>query len=1448
MKDLKLKTFSLCPKTFHQNSKNADLISERQPRTRIPSEASPEEFWQAMKNVIALQNQARPLLKAPRKADLPLSFSQERQWFLDRLHSGSSSYNLPLALQVKGQLNVAALESSFKEILCRHEALRTTFTCVDGRPIQVIHPNIPFKLSNLDFTTLENPQSKLEEFILEESRQPFDLTQGPLLRATLVHLSEEEYVITIVVHHIVFDKWSEGVLLRELEILYKAFSSGSPLPLPELAIQYVDFAIWQRQLLESEALKSQLDYWKEQLSGSLPVLQLPTDFAPSAVASNSGAKVSIVLSKALTDSLEALSRKEGSTLFMTLLAAFKTLLYHYCGQEDIIIGSPIGNRTQLGLQGIIGFFLNTLVLRTNLRGNPTFRQLLGRVREVALGAFAHQHLPFEKLVEELQPERDLNRTPFFDVMLNFINTPRTRLELPDCEVSSLDLSEPESNFTMTLYAEEHSGQLNLRLVYRQDLFSADRMVSLLNQFKFLLVAIVENPDFPIQDYSLVTPECHSVLPDPNTVLPEPQYESIATLFKSWVTGTPDGQAIAQGDRAWSYGELGERAEAIARMLVNQGIQPGDVVAVSGCRSFGLMASMMGVLLSGGVLLTLDRNLPLLRQQIMLQEAKAKNILYIGALRSEDEWLREFPNFICVDQDKGRGVSSSNTAVDRDAIALPELSPNDPAYIFFTSGTTGVPKGVLGSHKGLSHFLTWQRQTFSVTPQDRSAQLTGLSFDVVLRDVFLALTSGATLCLPTENEDLSPNRILPWMEREQITLLHTVPSLAKSWLLNVPSGVSLSSLRCVFFAGEPLTDTLVRRWRETFPDAGEIVNLYGPTETTMAKCCYRVPAEPLSGVQPVGWPIPETQALILAESDRLCGIGEPGEIAIRTLFRTLGYINAFEENRDRFFKNPFREDAGDLLYRTGDRGRYRPDGAIEILGRVDNEVKIAGVRIQPGEIEKVLSQHPAVRETVVIARADEQSEKKLVAYIIAQPDRTPEIDELRRFLKKQLSDYMVPSAFVMLEAFPLTPNGKIDRRALPEPNSVRQQEKTAIAARDELEFKLTKIWETVLGIPEIGVKDNFFDLGGHSLLAVRLFCEIEKTFGKDLPLATLFQAPTVEQLAKILRQQGSSVPWSSLVPIQQNGSKPTLFCVHAIGGNILSFKQLTLHLDRDRPVYGLQARGLDKKEVPFTRIEDMAAHYIEEIVTLQPHGPYFLAGHSFGGTVAFEMARQLRSRGEKVALLALLDAHCFSLDKKPQSFIQFVRIHLRNFGRLTPKNKLKYVRERVQWHIKKAKMSYKEYLQSQQVESVPCFNILEANVQAAKNYVPQVYSGRVTLLRSSEQSPKCFHDPQLGWGDFAGEGVEIHEISGPHESIMTEPYIRVLAEKMNLCLEKAEAAIANEQVSDVDRQGEKNEPFSHSQLSPCSSQEPSQVLSMSQPGRMPLKKPWEPPSKALNFTP
>jgi amino acid adenylation domain-containing protein len=1322
-----------------------------------------------------------------RTKDLPLSFSQQRLWFLDRIEPNSSSYNIPEAVELAGSLDLQILQQALDAIVSHHEVIRTNYLTVDDNPIQVINLPAPVKLEIVDLQQVHpsEQQAQVEKYLYQASRKPFNLATDLMLRCCLVKLAPNQHVFLATMHHIASDAWSMGLFWQQLGQVYNAYSAHQPNPLVPLQIQYADYAVWQREWLSGEVITQQLDYWKQQLINVNPILELPTDYPRPAIQTYAGKITSLDLSPQLTADLKALCRQEGATLFMTLLAAFQTLISRHSGQADFIIASPIAGRNRTEVEGLIGFFINTLLLNADLSGNPSFQSLLSRVRTTALGAYAHQDVPFEKLIEELNPRRDLSRNPLFQVLFNMLNVEHVNLNLDGLTVAPITIAEANSKFDLTLYVKEQDRQIHFDLAYNTDLFAPARMVEMLAQFEQLLTQIVANPAQQIQSYSLITPAAQSLLPNPRIALEQPEFDPITTTFTNWATQTPNQAAIIQAARTWTYQELATAAQNIAHRLRANQLSIGTTVAVTGDRSFGLIASMLGVLLSGGVLLNIDPKLPVARQELMLATAGAKYLLAVGENGSLANLSAEI-EILTINPDTAK-ISDLKPILD--PIAAPITLPLDAAaYIFFTSGTTGVPKAVLGTHQGLAHFLTWQRQTFSIVPEDRAAQLTGLSFDVVLRDIFLPLTSGATLCLPASTEDLTPGSILPWMERQQITILHTVPTLAQSWLINVPPDVSLRSLRRIFFAGEPLRDTLINQWRETFPTAGEIINLYGPTETTLAKCYYPVPVDIRPGIQPVGITLPQTQALLFSPDRQLCGIGETGEIAIRTPFRTKGYLNGSTEHQSQFIDNRFRSEAtADHIYLTGDRGRYLPDGTLEILGRIDRQVKIRGVRIEPGEIAAVLDKHPQIQVTVVIAREDIPGDKRLVAYFVPTQPNIPTTSELRQFLNQQLPEYMVPSAFVMLTNLPLTANGKIDRQALPAPDlSSAKSTPDFVAAKDEFEVQLTKIWEQVLGVRSISITDNFFELGGHSLLAIRLFSEIEQIWGKNLPLATLFQAQTIEKLANLLRQEGWSAPYSSLVPIQPEGTKPPLFCVHPIGGNVLEYYSLAAHLGKEQPVYGLQSLGLDGKVTPLRSVEAMATHYITEMKIIQPHGPYCLVGYSFAGLIVYEIAQQLDRQGEKVALLVLLDRVSPTFIPKRLSLINSIRFHLYHLWLLDFRGRLRYVTDRIKYRYM-YKGAFREYMIGEWDSNLSpeYVDVFDANLQASENYQAQVYSGNLILFRCQIQLQNQALLPNLGWCDLVTGKIDVYPVKSPHHDMLREPNVRHLAAKLKLCIERSQ---------------------------------------------------------------
>ncbi|MCT7950209.1 amino acid adenylation domain-containing protein [Ancylothrix sp. C2] len=1347
----------------------------------------------------------------------PLSFAQQRLWFLEQIEPGNSVYNETISLRIKGELNITALEYSINEIISRHEILRTTFVSLKGEAFQVISNDEKLALSVTKISGLSpsEKEKKCDKLRSQLVKQTFDLTKWPLMRANLFQFEENEFVLFLVLHHLITDGWSSDRFIREMAAIYEAYLADQPASLPELPIQYADFASWQKQWLSGEVLNRQISYWKKQLSGPLPVLELPIDYPRPAIQSFVGAKESLMLSKPVSDQINRFCQQQEVTLFMTLLAGFQILLYRHTGQEDILIGSPIAGRNRAEIENLIGFFINTLVFRNQLDENSTFHKLLQRVRRVALDAYAHQDLPFEKLVEELQPDRDLSRTPVFQVFFNLLNFGIKTIDVAGLTWETLPRPEAEAKFDLTLYAREKSEVIQLEFVYNAGLFTSARIKEMLIQLSAIIEQAVNNSETKINQFSLVTVEAQKLLPHPEQFFNIEQQLPIHQLFGQQAQRVPQQAAVSDERQTWNYQELDTTSNQLANYLLQNGIESQEIIAIYAHRSAALVCGLLGVLKAGAAFLILDAKYPPERLIDCIKIAQPKAWIQMEAAGEMPEKLQEFIEAFSwkVNGFLPKTLGQIQNLFKEFSNELPakEIKEDNLAYVAFTSGSTGQPKGILGTHGPVSHFLKWHTQTFKFDESDRFSMLSGLSHDPLLRDIFTPLSIGACLHIPNPDKILTPTWLGDWIQQCKITVVHLTPAMGEI----LTSGVKqpLTSLRYLFFGGDVLTVQEIKKIQKIATSA-TCVNFYGATETPQAMGYYI--ANDLSYLEqneqakiPIGRGIKDVQLLILNSSQQLAGIGELGEIYIRTPYLAKAYLGDQTLTQQRFITNSLTNIAEDRLYKTGDLGRYLPGGEIVIAGRADNQIKIRGFRIEPAEIETLLNRHPNIQQSAVIARSVTSSaDKYLVAYIVINAQQIESkthsqeliIEEIRNFLKEKLPDYMIPSFIVILDTLPLTPNGKLDRRALPAPEFSKTPEKESFtSARDEIETQLVEIWQKTLGVQPISVKDNYFELGGHSLLAVRLFSQIEETFNKKLPLAVLFQAPTIEQIAQILRQRNSSFSWETLVPIQTKGSKPPLFCVHAIGGNVLSYMGLAIYLGPDQPIYGLQARGLDGQQPPHTKMEDMAADYIKEMRNVQPQGPYFLAGHSLGGLIAFEIAQQLVAAGETVAFLGMFDSFSPTLfNKETPPFSYQMSIHKLNLSRLQGLQKVTYITDRVYWKIKpyiqkinnQFNLGLDRFLEEKfgggiSINQVKSFqHIEEANREAAKNYSPGIYSGKITLFQAIERPTNKYHYPLLGWEEFTESGVEVVEVPGHHKTLILEPYIRFLAEKLKLCLEKA----------------------------------------------------------------
>lgn len=1345
-------------------------------------------------HITKLQNEPRKnythsqIIPVSRNGNLPLSFSQKRLWFQNQLDGSSAAYNIPVTIQLDGNLNLNALQRAVETIVQRHEILRTSFRSVDGVPDQVITPEFRTAIDKTDLRAISGTaqMDELQRLLVSEAQRPFDLGQLPLFRTFLFQLSAESHVFLLNFHHIIYDGWSIDCLTNEISALYEAFSLERPNPLPELPIQYADFSQWQQQRLTGETLDNLASYWRRQMDGAPAQLELPTDRPRPPVQNFRGRSHFFSLDPELALNLQTLSQESGVTLFMTLLAAYAAMLSNYSRQEDIVIGCPAANRSRSELESLIGFFVNTLPMRVQMHENPTFLDLLARVRDVSVNAYEHQDLPFEKIVEDLNPERSLSYSPIFQAMFSMQNAPMANLQLPGITVNHVQLERGTSMFDMTLWITETDSGLKGEWEYNSDLFESVTIDRMAAHFETLLKSAVEDPARQLSQLSLLPDAEQKLLAAWNDTKKEyPECKSIHQLFEEQVERTPNAVALIFEDQQLTYLELNIRANKLAHHLRKSAVKPDVLVGICVERSIEMIVGILAVLKAGGAYVPLDPAYPQERIRQMLADSQAPVLLTQDKLVDDLKHYRG--KIVRLDGDAKR------IAQETDKNPVPWAEPNSLAYVIYTSGSTGKPNGVAIEHRSTVALLQWANTVF--TPEQLKGVLasTSMCFDLSVYEMFAPLSFGGTVILV---ESIMHLPVAP--AANEVTLINTVPS-AITELLRM-KGIP-ASVRTVNLAGEPLKTSLVKQIYE-LGTVKKVYDLYGPTEdTTYSTFTLRD-----TGPATIGRPVSNGYAYLLDRHLQPVPIGVPGELYLGGDGLARCYLNQPELTAERFIKDPFSVVPDARIYKTGDLARYRPTGEIEYLGRIDNQVKIRGFRIELGEIENTLSAHPDLKETVVIAREDLPGDKRLAAYFVPKRAPSPKAGDLRDYLKQTLPDYMVPSTFIELDEMPLTTNGKIDRKMLPAPSTaLSEAERGFVSHRDSMEQRLVRIWEKLLNVQPIGIHDNFFELGGHSLQAIRMFAEIEQSFGKNIPLATLFGAGTIEKLACILRHDGWTAPESSLVPIQPNGTKRPFFCIHAKGGNVLFYRDLARHMGTDQPFYGLQARRLGGRQVGHATVEEMAEFYINEIRMLQPEGPYYIGGSSFGGLAALEIAQQLHTQGQQVALLALMDTSAPGYPKllpettafmaRIYGYVRRIEHHRDSLMAFSWSERSHYILEKLEkvklQYRRKLNNTYKKiarkfYQNVKKTGSIPknYVQIEDQIEQAGLDYAPMPYSDKIILFRATNQPLGIVPDPTLGWKEVAVGGLEIHEVPGHHGSIIAEPYVRVLAEQLGLCIDMA----------------------------------------------------------------
>jgi amino acid adenylation domain-containing protein len=1039
----------------------------------------------------------------------PTSFAQQRLWFLDQLDPGNAAYNLARVIRIVGALDVSALTAAIQALVCRHDGLRTVFTSINDEPFQSVLPALAVDLPIIDLSALSEGDSskKALQVAGEEARKPFDLTSGPLLRVTLVQLGREEHILVLVMHHIITDGWSMSVFFRELADLYEGFVNGRTPELPALTVRYSDFAQWQREYVRGELLTDQIDYWKKKLQGSGSALDLSTDHPRAAIQSGRGASERFFLNEETTEELKRLGRSEDATLFMTLLAAFQTLLWRYTSQATVLVGAPVAGRNEVELEALIGFFVNTLILRADFSDDPSVQELLRQVRSTALEGYAHQDVPFQKLVEELKPERTLSRTPLFQAMLILQNAPRQKLELQGLVLEEIEFESGIAKFDLTLEVIESEG-LHCTLEYNTDLFDSAAIKRMIGHFETLIGGFIQHPDLRVSALQLLTErEREQILVDwNNTAADYPKDVGIHTAFEQQAARTPQGVAFLYEGNHLTYQQLNERANRLAHYLIHEGVTPGDLVGISIERSLEVAVGLLGILKAGAAYVPIDPSEPKQRLALMLEDSK------VGIIVSQNNLNNRLP------QHRARllFLDTEKAAIDEQSAMNPcvPLSPGDLAYVIYTSGSTGTPKGVEGTHRASMNRFAWMWNAYPFCPGETCCQKTALSFIDSVWEIFGPLLRGIRNVIIPKEALLDPEQFVHLLAEYEVSRIVLVPSLLRVLLDHFSNlGAEVPKLKLWSASGEVLTAGLARRFLSAFTEA-TLLNIYGCSEVAADVTWHEI--EKISENRrtysiPIGRPVSNTQIYILDSYLNPVPIGVRGEIHVGGVCLARGYWNKPDTTAERFISNPFEHGASTRLYKTGDFGRFLPDGTIEYLGRADNQLKIRGFRIELGEVESVLRSHPMVREAVVIVQGEQQ---KLVAYVVPSDGPVPVVADLRRFAQSKLPEHMVPTNYAVVESLQVLPSGKVDRQAVPALDLTgSESDSTYVAPRTEIEETLANIWCDLLEVQRIGIEDNFFELGGHSLLAIRTISRIRKIFDVEVSVRSIFEEPIIARLAE-----------------------------------------------------------------------------------------------------------------------------------------------------------------------------------------------------------------------------------------------------------------------------------------------------------------------------------------------
>ena len=1298
-----------------------------------------------------------------RQADL--SFSQESLWFLQQLDPDNIAYNLNYLIKFTGGIDKTSLERALNELVHRHEPFRTVYPNQGGKPVQIIQPFEPFSLPVVDYSGLseDEQQQAILQYVSDHGDKPFDLQRGPLIRFALLQQANNEGTLFFCNHHIGSDAWSRQVITSELTQLYDTFRNGKEPDLPRLPVQYSDYALWQREWLSGETLGAYLEHWKNVLTGNLPTLEIPTKRPRPVIQSFRGGRTHFKLPQSLSSRMKDFCLRERMTSFHLFLAAYALLLMRYTGQEDIIIGCPFANRPRPELDGLVGLFVNTLPIRLNLQGNPSVRNFLEQVRTVMLDAFAWQAAPFEALVSEISPDRDLSRTPVFQVVINMRNVPGRQVSGEGLEMEKFLRVNAPSPFDLSMEFDEiRDGTLDASLQYNVDLIDENTILHMIAHYQNLLGELITKIDRPLVDLEMLMPsERQRIVNGWNDTGKDIPQVCIHDLITEQAEKNPKGLAIVCNEKSLTFSELENKSNQLAHYLRANGVVAEARVGIYLPRSEITVVTLLAILKAGGAYVPLDLTYPTERTAYMVEDSLPSAIVTLSHLCNQ---LPDRFKKICLDTESGaiNGYEGGR---------LTSITDNDSlAYVIYTSGSTGRPKGVMNVHKGIVNFLLHMSQKYQLNDADRVIQLTSISFDLSVLDILGTLTYGGTTFIMDDNNMRDPNHIVTAIEDYRATVVSCVPTMIRALSESALAGKKKNnSLRMIISAGEVLLDADVKLARKAFGESIKMVNIYAPSECSVSQTDYDVPAELPNQLQvvPLGKPIRNARIYILDDYFHPVPVGAKGEIYIGGMGVGRGYWNQLELTKEKFLPDPFC--LGGTMYRTGDIARQLPDGTICFLGRSDFQVKIRGYRVEMGEIEAVIRKYPGIKEAAVMLWRQDGPET-LAAYITLFEGHIEAItNKLQTYLAERLPFYMLPSAITILKEMPLTPNQKIDRRALPHPES-KVVSDHFMAPRNDVEKRLVSIWKETLGVDRVGVQDNFFELGGHSLMAVRLFAKIQEKFGKSLPLMLLFQEGTVEAIAKVLSSEEKTTSMTGIVPIQPKGSKLPLFIISAG----LYMRVLALTLDPERPVYGLDPVENGKLTYRVS-VQETAKIYYKNLVDFYPQGPYMLLGHSAYGYYALELARLLIQRGCEVAFFGLLDT--FPPGYKRQArLVDRMKIHLDNLQDKSLKGVVRYAWQSNKRFSKrfwirtglKTKI-IKHYEKKEQTQEVK--DLLRST------YKPEPFEGRVTIFSATHRPWFMRWDPLEPWANFLTSPLDIVPIPGDHMSVLQHPQVTLLAEQI-----------------------------------------------------------------------